>query len=274
MTTTDNSSKSTLVKADTRPLLLPCRFGNVLIMSLGVVCPLHAFYSRHMLYPVGYKALHVLGPPYHISLVCEIEKATQPEPLFVIQWNGVRVQANTPSHVWNEVLRLLNMKSNLNGLEVFGLCIPEVAVAISELHGVNLCNGYEGPLIPSENVSEYADWETVMVSQWHPACSGYAMIPTGEIPGQQWDSEVLNPLFFAFSQNTTSCCDVCGLPGTVTDRLSLVSVCDIDESVKTLMDRGLLNVTMKSGYMHSCCCQMTVRRLQEKIKNLKRELLK
>ena len=266
---------STLLKAEARPLLLPCTMGNITVLELGTICPLHTFFSKHLLYPVGYKAIHVLSEPYPLSLTCRIEKGDQSEPVFIVESDGVKVQSATPSSAWDEVMHVLNGKGSMNGVEAFGLCIPEIAIAISELHGVALCSGYEGPLIPPEKVSDFADWETVMASQWHPACCGYAMNPDGEnINTSLKNPDIMNPIFLGYSQETALCCDACGLPATKTDRLSPLSICDVDMCVKNLLENGSTEVIMRERCMHTNCSQMTLRRLQEKIKSIKRELLK
>lgn len=213
-----------------------------------------------------------------MSLTCRIEKGNLSDPLFVIEGTGIKVQSNTPSGAWEKVMHIMGIKGEMNGVEAFGLSIPEVAIAISELPGVKMCCGYEGPQIPQERVSDVADWKTVMLSQWHPACKGYAMNLIGNETNSGIDSTVnssiMNPIFFGFNQDQELCCDVCGLPALIQEPLTNITVCDIDNCVQNLLENGSTEVRMRELCVHTTCSQMELRRVQENIKGAKRELMK
>ena len=210
-----------------------------------MICPLHTFFSKHLVYPVGYLAIHTLKGSCSMSLTCRIEKGNLSDPVFVIEGTGIKVQSNTPSGAWEKVMRIMGIKGEVNGVEAFGLSIPEVAIAISE---------------------------------WHPACKGYAMNLIGNETNSGIDSTVnssiMNPIFFGFTQDQELCCDVCGLPAIMQEPLTNITVCDIDNCVQNLLEKGSTEVSMKELCVHTTCSQMELRRVQENIKGAKRELMK
>lgn len=70
----DEYIESTLLKPEPRPFDVTMYSGEGNSVELGKICPLHTFFSKHLLYPVGYRAIHVLNEPYPLTLTCRLKK--------------------------------------------------------------------------------------------------------------------------------------------------------------------------------------------------------
>ena len=262
---------------------LPRSYGPITIHSLGTICPLPVFYSSHFIYPVGYSSSYRISSD--LSIRCMIEKSDTNKPIFSIYINEKVFQSPTPSQVWklviDEITVMLNNSSSStststlplphNGLDVFGLSIPEVASAIASLPEARDCVGYQSPFPLNESIQTPIDWPSVLSSQWHPACTDFAMT---EREHSFEDPTVYSPIFFGMSDHPTVSCSVCHMPPSSSCPLRHFDICDVDKSLEDLLTDGKWNgVKTISLWAHHSCGVFIIKRLSKLIKQLQTHLV-
>ena len=260
-----------LASAREAPFRVPQSFDAITIVSLGMVTS-QTVVTRHAVYPAGFRSLHALSPS--TVLACSIEQGRFQEPVFVVEGDGFAFRGSTPTEVWSQALaKLVIADPEANGLEAFGLTIPEVAIALSKLPGIEQCANYEGPEVEEEELTETEDLQAVLQSQWHPACHGYSMTEREDAETPP-DPSVTSPIFFGFSEETTLVCEVCGLPATTTHPLESFSTCDVQRSLEELREGKEPELAPKETTAHASCRRAMLQQLQETIKTWKRALEK
>ena len=200
-------------------LHLPATYGAITIVSLGVIRRDAAYASKHFIWPVGFKSFQLLpsltAPSRLIRYTSEILSGDYNGPIFrvsseeeldVQRWNATEAWADAAKYVESRLGRALF--ASVNGPDLFGFGIDEVALAIQHLPGADFFKGYQGCARQNLARSVVED-ESVLKSQWHPACLGYAMEETGAVS----DVTRWSPIFMGYSDRACEYCEICGMPG-------------------------------------------------------------
>ena len=266
---------------------LPQSYGPVTIHSLGTICSLPAFYSSHFIYPIGYSATYQISMKDWVE--CTIGKNDSNQPVFSVKLHDKVFHSSTPTNAWKLVLDEVssnssndlssssspsNASSTLlphNGLVAFGLSIPEIALAIASLPGVNECTGFEHPFPTTERIQNQIDWMSVLSSQWHPACRDFAMTENGHLFK---DASIYSPIFFGMSDLPSISCSVCHIPPTQLYPLQCFTLSDVDTSISELLRNGKWNGgSTTTLWAHSSCGAFILKRMQGLIKQLRVQLI-
>lgn len=200
-------------------LHLPATYGAITIVSLGVIRRDAAYASKHFIWPVGFKSFQLLpsltAPSRLIRYTSEILSGDYNGPIFrvsseeeldVQRWNATEAWADAAKYVESRLGRALF--ASVNGPDLFGFGIDEVALAIQHLPGADFFKGYQG--CARQNLARnVVEDESVLKSQWHPACLGYAMEETGAAS----DVTRWSPIFMGYSDRACEYCEICGMPG-------------------------------------------------------------
>lgn len=144
---------------------------------------------------------------------------------------------------------------------------------ISQLPNAENCVGYEGPFQSMEKVNALADWRSVLQSQWHPACWGYAMTEQSSTSFQ--DPTLYSPIFTGYSELQTPSCAVCHVPGCHAHPLYQYSLCDVDAEVDRLVcgEKKMESVKMKTIWAHTVCGNAVLSRINQLIGHLQSQFV-
>ena len=200
------------------PLHLPATYGAVTIVSLGTIRMHAAYASKHFIFPVGFCSFRLLpslaDPTQWVRYTCQILDGGPSGPSFRVSSPELDFHRWTATAAWEDAVRFVAEKTgrrlleSVNGPDLFGFGIEEVAIAIANLPNAGFFKGYVG--CERQNVvTSVVEEETTLKTQWHPACLGYAMEETG----RACDVTKWSPIFMGYADTRCSYCEICGMPG-------------------------------------------------------------
>lgn len=199
-------------------LHLPATYGAVTIIALGTIKIHPAFATQHFIFPVGFCSYCVLpslsDPTRFVRYTSQILDGGLNGPDFRVFSPELDIHRWSATTAWEDTVKFIAERTGIrlleviNGPDLFGFGIEEVAMAIASLPNAVLLKSYKG--CERKNVVKHVVHdETTLKTQWHPACLGYAMEETGKIH----DVTKWSPIFMGYDSTRCSYCEICGMPG-------------------------------------------------------------
>ncbi|KAK8827842.1 hypothetical protein WA577_007389, partial [Blastocystis sp. JDR] len=227
-------------------------------------------------------------PAQWVRYTCQILDGGPSGPSFRVSSPELDFHRWTATAAWEDAVRFVAEKTgrrlleSVNGPDLFGFGIEEVAIAIANLPNAGFFKGYVG--CERQNVvTSVVEEETTLKTQWHPACLGYAMEETG----RACDVTKWSPIFMGYADTRCSYCEICGMPEKESERVGVRTMVNVEASfarfeqqaqqdqqaqqAQQAEEDGLQSCVVSHEIKcHEMCFGVVVAELNEKLKRWKR----